>query len=220
MNLITSTLEHRIVTPRDSTAQLHPTLIMLHGRGADEEDLLGLAPFLDKRFLIIGARAPYPFPYSGGFTWYEVGEVGAPEPAMFKSSYDRLSSFIGDALNEYPIDKKQLYLLGFSMGTVMAYAMALTQPNLFRGIVANSGYLAEGTHLTYRWNQIDNIEFLVIHGSLDPVIPVQMARRAKEMLGANHAHFEYREYSMGHQIGEESLQYLSHWLTHRLDTTA
>lgn len=219
MKLIDSVLHHRVVMPRDTTAPLHPTLILLHGRGADEEDLLGLSPYLDKRFMITGVRAPYPFPYSGGFTWYEVGEVGTPDPVMFKSSYEKLFSFISGFIEQYPVDKKQVYLLGFSMGTVMAYALALTQPSLFRGVVANSGYLAEDTQLTYFWNQLGNLEFFVAHGSQDPVIPVQMARRAKEVLEAGHAHFEYKEYPMAHEISEESLQDFSLWLARRLDST-
>jgi phospholipase/carboxylesterase len=220
MKLIDSVLHHRVVMPRDATAPLHPTLIMLHGRGADEEDLLGLSPYLDKRLMITGVRAPYTFPYSGGFTWYEVGDVGAPDPEMFKSSCEKLSSFISSFIEQYPVDKKQVYLLGFSMGTVMAYAMAFTQPDLFRGVVANSGYIAEGTHLTYRWDQLGNVEFFVTHGIQDPIIPVQIARRAKQLLEASQVRFEYKEYPMAHQIGEESLQDLSLWLTRHLDATS
>lgn len=217
---IESTLLHIVEAPRTATASVHPALILLHGRGADEEDLFGLSSHLDKRFLVLSVRAPYPFEYGGGFTWYDIDEMGTPDPAMFKSSYDKLSSLISDVLAHYPIDKKHVYLLGFSMGTVMAYAMAFAQPGLFRGIVANSGYIAEGTHLTYQWNQLGNTEFFVTHGTQDPVIPVQIARKAKGLLEAAHARFDYKEYPMGHQISEESLQDLSLWLTQHLDTTS
>lgn len=219
MKAIESTLFHVVAAPRTATASVHPALILLHGRGADEEDLLGLSSYLDKRLLILSVRAPYPFEYSGGFTWYDIDDVGTPYHAMFKSSYDKLSAFISDALVHYPIDRKHLFLLGFSMGTVMSYSLALTQPWLFRGIIANSGYIAEGTHLAYQWNQLGNTEFLITHGTNDPVIPVQLARRAKELLDAVHARYEYGEYQMAHQISEESLQHCSAWLTRRLDTT-
>jgi len=219
MKAIESTLFHVVAAPRKVSGPVHPTLILLHGRGADEEDLLGLSSYLDKRFQILSVRAPYPFEYSGGFTWYDIDEMGTPEPAMFKSSFDKLSAFVGDALARYPIDKRQLYLLGFSMGTVMSYALALTQPGLFRGIVANSGYVVEGTHLAYQWDQLGNIEFFVTHGTEDPVIPVQIARKAKGFLEVAHARFEYKEYPMAHQISEESLRDFSLWLTQRLDAT-
>ncbi len=210
---------HTVAPPHDATSPVHPTLILLHGRGADEEDLLGLASYLDERFLILSVRAPFPFTFGGGYTWYDVGEVGTPEPAMFKASYDKLSQYVNDALLHYPIDKKQVYLLGFSMGTVMAYAMALTNPAQFRGVVANSGYIAEGTHLEYLWNKMNGMEFFVTHGTQDPVIPVTFARRAVELLETAHVRFEYKEYPMTHQISDESLRDVSAWLTQRLDAT-
>jgi phospholipase/carboxylesterase len=220
MKAIESALFHRLTPPNTATLASYPTLILLHGRGADEEDLLGLSSHLDERLLILSVRAPYPFPFGGGYTWYDVGEVGAPEPTMFKTSYDKLATFVRDALLHYPIEKKDLYLLGFSMGTVMSYALSLTQPKVFRGVVANSGYIAEGTHLTYLWDQLDTLDFFVAHGTQDPVIPVQFARRAKELLNSNHARFEYKEYPMAHQISEESLSDLGNWLSRRLDSVS
>ncbi len=216
MKAIESSLFHRVVPPRKAASALHPTLLLLHGRGADEEDLLGLSSFLDERFLILSARAPYPFPSGGGYTWYDIGEVGAPEPTMFRSSYDKLSTFVHDALEHYAIDKKHLYLLGFSMGTVMSYALALTQPNLFRGVAANSGCVPEGTHLTFLWHQLASVEFFITHGTYDPVIPVAFARQAKELLDAHKVRFQYKEYPMAHQISEESMSDVAAWLTQHL----
>ena len=68
MKTIPSSLVHRVLEPENSAASVHPTLIMLHGRGADEEDLLGLSTYLDQRFLYISARAPFGFQYGGGYT--------------------------------------------------------------------------------------------------------------------------------------------------------
>lgn len=217
MKTISTSLVHRILMPEESAIPVHPTLILLHGRGADEEDLLGLASALDPRFLILSARAPFPFSYGGGYTWYDADTVGTPEPGMFKTSYDRLSTFVRDVTTQYPVDRQRVFLLGFSMGTVMSYAMALTEAHLFRGVVANSGYIPEGTHLLLQWNAIASVEFLVTHGSLDPVIPVQLAHRARELLTAARAQFTYREYPMGHQISEESLHDVAAWLARRLD---
>ena len=217
MKTITTTLVHRILPPENSTSPIHPTLIMLHGRGADEEDLLGLAPYLDERLLILGVRAPFPFPYGGGYTWYDIGTVGTPEPTMFKESYEKLSAFVSDALTHYPIDRSHLYLLGFSMGTVMSYSLALTQAGLFRGVIANSGYIPEGTHLKLRWNESSGLDFFIAHGANDPVIPAQLGRRAKELLSKTESKFTYKEYPMGHQISQESLTDFAAWLKDQLD---
>jgi phospholipase/carboxylesterase len=217
MKTIETTLYHRVVEPGGSAPARHPTLIMLHGRGADEEDLLGLASSLDERLLILSVRAPYPFPYGSGYTWYDVGEVGRPEPQMFRTSYDKLASFVDDSLKNYPIDPKKLYLLGFSMGTIMSYALSLTQPGLFRGVIANSGYIPEGTHLTFQWKELSTLEFIVAHGMYDQVIPVQFARRARELLEKAGARFSYKEYPMAHEISTESLADMSAWLHRNID---
>ncbi len=190
---------------------------MLHGRGADEEDLIGLKDSLDDRLLVISVRAPFSFPY-GGYTWYEADAVGVPEPAMFRTSYEKLSAFVNDALGHYPIDTGRLFLFGFSMGTVMSYALALTRPDLLRGVVANSGYVPEGTFLTFRWSDIANIEFFIAHGTDDPVIPLALARRAKELLEKSHAAMTYREYPMSHEISEESIGDVAAWLQPRIDS--
>jgi len=205
MKLIETTLEHRILFPENSRADRHPALLMLHGRGADEEDLLGLAPRYDPRLLILSVRAPYPFPYGDGYTWYDAGQVGAPEPAMFRDSYDRLSRFLDDALTGYPIDPANLYLLGFSMGTVMAFAISLTRPELFRGVLANSGYVPEGTHLTLQWHNLAHLAYFITHGTDDPVIPIHLARHTRALFGGSNAEVTYKEYPIGHQISEESL---------------
>src|SRR5512141_750966 len=126
MKSIPSSLVHRVLEPENSTASVHPALIMLHGRGADEEDLLGLSSFLDRRFLYISARAPFPFQYGGGYTWYDIGEVGVPLPGMFDESYQKLLQFVDDVVQNYPIDRSRIYLFGFSMGTVLSYALSLT----------------------------------------------------------------------------------------------
>ena len=205
MSGMPTTLEHRVLRPEGTGAARFPTLIMLHGRGADEEDLIGLSERYDPRLLILSARAPYPFPYGGGFTWYDVGAVGTPDPAMFRQSYDRLSQFVDDALLHYPVDPAQLYLLGFSMGTVMSYALALARPGIFRGVIANSGYVPEGTHLAFRWQDLGEASLFIAHGTEDPVIPIEFARRAKKLFEQSPAHVEYREYPMGHEISEQSL---------------
>lgn len=218
MRTIETSLYHHLIPPESGTAEKHPTVILLHGRGANEEDLLGLADFLDRRLLLISVRAPYPFAYGGGYTWYDVGTVGEPDPEMFASSYDALSTFLDDALAAYPIDSQKVFLLGFSMGTAMAYALALTRTGVFKGVIANSGYIPERTHLTLKWTELKGTEFFIAHGIHDPVIPISMAHRARELLTDAKASFTYREYPMEHQITEESMTDAASWLKDLMDS--
>jgi phospholipase/carboxylesterase len=219
MKPITSSLFHRVLPPATSSASRHPTIIYLHGLGADEEDLLGLSGHLDERFMSISVRAPYPYEF-GGYAWYEILEMGKPEHTMFKTSFEKLTQFVHDALAHYPIDPERLFLLGFSMGTVMSYTLTLTQPQTFAGVVANSGYLAEETYLDYKWKDVAGRDIIITHGLHDPIIPVQAAQRARLLLENAHARVTYKEYEMAHQIGNESLADVNAWLNQRLATTA
>ena len=212
MKPIPSTLVHRVLMPKHASTTPHPAILMLHGRGADEEDLLGVAPSLDDRFLVISARAPFPYP-SGGYTWYDVGEIGAPQPETFRRSYNGLVTFLDEIRKGYPLDPKKLICFGFSMGAVMSYALALSRPEHFRGVSANSGYIAEGTFLTYRWQELNDTRVMITHGTQDPVIPISMARHARDLFTSSSAQLTYREYPAAHHLTEESLRDTTEWMT-------
>jgi phospholipase/carboxylesterase len=196
--------------PARTGAATHPTILMLHGRGSDEEDLLALAEYLDHRFLLIGARAPFAFP-GGGYTWYDLKEYGEPDLDSFLTSYRRLSRFLDDILTGYPVDPTTVLLFGFSMGTVMAYTLALTQPARIRGVAANSGYLPEISPLEYHWQELDHTEFFISHGTEDPIIPVALARHARTLLESSNASVLYHEYPMPHTIGAQALADVVTW---------
>ena len=217
MNLINTTLVHKIIPPYKKEGERSPAVIMLHGRGASEDDLLGLSEYLDERFFFIAARAPYNFQFGGGYTWYDILEIGKPEPKMFGDSYRRLGEFFEDVKKGYPIDPSRIFLFGFSMGTIMAFALALTKPGMVRGVIANSGYIPEETDLTFQWDKLAGTSFFVAHGIDDPVIPVSYGRRAKILLDYAKADFIYHEYEMAHQITEESLNDIGKWLVKKLN---
>lgn len=217
MKLIESSLIHSIIPPRRETQTTSPTVILLHGRGADEHDLLGLSEYLDDRVLIVSVRAPFRFQFGGGFTWYDLQEVGSPDPTMFMESFSRLEQFQCDVISSYPVDPKKIFLLGFSMGTVMSYSLALTKPEAIAGVIANSGYLPENVSLEFKWNELSKTDFFVAHGVHDPVIPIQFGRRANELLTAASAKVHYHEYPMAHEISNESLTDMTDWLKQRID---
>ena len=96
MSGIPTTLEHRVLHPEGTREAKHPTLIMLHGRGADEEDLLSLAGEYDPRLLVLSVRAPIKFAY-GGYTWYEFLENAVPDPSNFRAALEQLEQFLDEA---------------------------------------------------------------------------------------------------------------------------
>ncbi|MBI5476898.1 MAG: alpha/beta hydrolase [Ignavibacteriales bacterium] len=216
MDLITSTLYHKIVPPRKKLNKLSPAIILLHGRGADENDLLGLAEYFDESLFIVSVRAPFDFMNTGGYTWFDIQDIGSPDIKMFEESYDKLLQFIKDVCSGYPIDPGKIILFGFSMGTMMSLSVALTQPQLVKAVVANSGILPEQLELEYKWEDIKGKAFFIGHGIHDSIIPISYARRAKDLLLSHGVDLIYREYEMDHQIDEEGLNDIIKWIAKQL----
>lgn len=217
MRLISTSLTHLIAPFDEKQVGPHPTLVLLHGRGSNEEDLLGLVPYLNPRILCIAARAPFSFPY-GSYTWYDLQEIGSPNEDQFMESYELLVRFMDDVRNHYPVDPQRTFLLGFSMGTVMSYSLALTKPERIKGVVAHSGYIPESTSLELQWKNLAKTSFFVAHGIHDPVIPIDFGRKARELLTKSDAPLVYREYPIQHQISDESLHDLSDWLSGHVES--
>lgn len=210
MNQPTTELIYKHYPAREASA-LAPALILLHGRGTDENDLAGLIPFFDKRFSVYSIRAPYEFEY-GGWTWFVLNESGAYGREEFDKSLTLLLEFVKQLGNP------NTYAVGFSMGSMMALAAGLTHPELFKGIVAQSGLVPEqANHLDMKWNDLESCDFCITHGTYDPVLVIDHARRAKELFAASNAAVFYKEYPMGHEISQESLGDVAAWLKEHLD---
>ena len=165
MNLISTTLIHKIRPPSTTGSEKPPVLVLLHGRGTNEDDLLGLVEYLDPRFFVISARAPFRFQdESGGYTWYDLREVGSPVLQQFDASYLKLIQFLADMKAGYPVDGERMFLLGFSMGSVVSFAAALTAPVTAPVALATWASASEGTAIKAATNMRLCVEYFFMTG--------------------------------------------------------
>lgn len=196
-----------------------PTLVLLHGRGADEHDLFGLFDVLDpaRRLRGVTVGAPLSLP-PGGRHWYVVPRVGYPDPATFRDSLAALASVLDD---EVAIDWSRTVVGGFSQGAVMSYALGL---GLGRprpaGLLAMSGFIP-----TVEGWQPDpgagrGLAVMIAHGDADPVIPVDFARSARRHLERSGATVTYRESSGHHHIDPRVIPEVQRWLSDRFPDRA
>ena len=208
---IAASLQHAVFFP--STARdKYPTIIAIHGRGTNENDLVPLVLSLSlPNVLLVAPRAPFPFPY-GGFVWYDLGQEGIPEPNTFRTSIGTLQKFIEEVRQGYPVDTERLLLLGFSQGTVMAYATALSDPTSFLGVAALSGYIPHRSGLPLKLTALKGFRVFISHGTDDSIIPARLGREAFELLKRAGARVTYREYPMGHEVTENTMHDLGEWL--------
>jgi phospholipase/carboxylesterase len=203
-------LLHVTRAPRATGNGPHPGLLLLHGRGADEKDLLGVADELDPRLFVVSVRAPLRL--GPGYAWYNLLDIGNPELASFQASLDALTQFVDELPLVYPIDRTRIYPLGFSQGAVMASSLLLAHPKKSAGTIILSGYLPLDAGIAVNEKEYAGRKVFVAHGTLDPVIPVVSARLTRDFLTRVNAALTYREYTIPHYIGPQELIDVSAWL--------
>ena len=212
-------LIHLVRQPPAATER-PPLLVLLHGYGSNEHDLFGLVPYLDQRFFVVSVRAPYTI-MPGGYGWFELNF--APNelrfnPLQAETSRQQLIQFIDEAIHAYETDAARTFLLGFSQGATMAASVALTQPTLVAGAALLSGWVPlELLSNVADAEQLSSKPFFVSHGTIDPVLPVQLGRDSRDTLTKLSVALTYREYQMGHEVILESLQDVTAWLKEQLD---
>jgi phospholipase/carboxylesterase len=180
-------------------------LVLFHGRGADEHDLFPLLDALDPERRLHGytPRGPLALP-PGGAHWYVVPRVGYPDPDTFRIGYEAAAEWL-DAL---PFPPEQIVLGGFSQGAVMTYALGLGDGRARpAALLALSGFIptVEG------WEPDLASAFApvaIVHGTYDPVIPVEFARRARATLAGAGADVLYREFPIEHWIDPQAIPLL------------
>jgi phospholipase/carboxylesterase len=198
-----------------------PGLLLLHGRGADEADLMGLEEALDPRFVVVSPRAPYT--YGDGWAWYERADAGRPHPETFQDGLAELRTFIAGLPAAYNIDPARLYIFGFSQGAIIGSALTMLAPEVAAGLVMHSGFLPAALKGNTQISETMHPESLkgkaifMAHGEYDQVVPAAWGRATYEYLVDAGADVVYREYPIGHAISEESLYDASEWLTRQLD---
>jgi phospholipase/carboxylesterase len=190
-------------------------LVLHHGRGTDERDLIALADLLDpdRRLRVVTPRAPLQLPGSPGYHWYLVPRVGYPDPQTFEAARSRLAELHDRLWEETGVGPGRTVLGGFSMGAVMSYALALSADRpAVAGILAFSGFvpMVEGWEPALA-DRTDTRAF-VSHGRRDPVIGVEFAERARELLTDAGFEVTYRESELGHQIDPAHLREAATWL--------
>ena len=214
-------LTHISRPPRETGDGPAPALLLLHGVGSNEKDLISLAPYLDLRLHILSARAPFEMGPQM-FGWYTIqwmpnGDFRINE-AEARQSLETLNTFLDEIVRAYDLDPKRLFLGGFSQGAIMSSALLLTSPEKIAGIVAMSGRWPAPVEAERALDEhLAGKPVLVMHGLYDPTIPIRYGREMRDKFAALPIDLTYREYPIQHSVSMEGLQLAASWLTERLD---
>jgi len=213
-------LVHVVRPPQEKSLELPPLLLLLHGLGSNEHDLFSFAPYLDKRFLVVSARAPFSL-FPGGYAWFQIDFM----PSGLRMHTDQaersrliLLAFLDHLLEAYEVDAKRVYLAGFSQGAMMSMNVALTHPEKVAGVLAMSGRLLPDILPNLAApEQLQDLPIFVSHGIYDDVLPIENGRVTQEILSQLPVALTYKEYPMAHEISPQSFADATEWLKKQLE---
>src|SRR5947209_10097499 len=195
-------------------------LILPHGRRTDARDLLPRADVFDpeRALLVVSVRGPPRVPGSPGFHWYLVPRVGYPDPDTFRGSSEALAEVHDELWERTGLTPSQTVLGGFSMGTVMSYALGLGADRPApAGIMALSGFIPRVEGWEPSLADRTGTRVLIAHGRNDPVISVELARRARKLLETAGFELDYRESEATHSIDPADIPRASTWLASTIE---
>jgi phospholipase/carboxylesterase len=216
---VTDTLEY---TLRPAAGDPAGALVLFHGRGVDEQDLLPVVDVLDPRRQLVGAtpRGPLQLP-PGGRHWYVVERVGFPDPDTFFSSLARAGTFLDELAERTGVPLSRTVLGGFSQGTVMAYALSLGAGRpVPAGLLAMSGFIPTVDGFELDLESRRELPVLITHGARDAIISVEFARDAHARLEAAGLHPTYLESPMPHAIDPRALPDLERFVADAVERAA
>jgi len=213
-------LEYEIRFPEKPSSSV-PVLFMLHGFGSNEQDLFSMSPSLPGDFLIISLRAPLSLQW-GGFAWYEidfiadVGKRNNIDHAL--QSLGIIEDFISKALKVYAGEQSQVWLMGFSQGSILSYALAYRKPDKINKVIALSGYMLEDIMPEKPdLEKLRQIDFFVSHGIHDDILPVEWGREAINKLKSLNVPHLYKEYPVAHGVNQDNFMDMNNWIKENLE---
>jgi len=214
-------LKFRSFEPKSGTAK--SLVVLLHGYGADGADLLGLSNFLspilpDTAFLAPDAPEQCrsnPF----GRQWFPIPWIDDSDPAELAKSFDAsnrdLNGFIDDALDQSNLSPRNVGLLGFSQGTMLALSVTPLRSEPVACVVGFSGRLISDAPL--KSGKIVRPPIFLAHGDRDELVPPSSLKDSGEML--IRAGFEVEMHlsrGFGHEIAPDELQKAGEFMAKRL----
>jgi phospholipase/carboxylesterase len=162
-------------------------------------------------------RAPLTLPGWPGHHWYVVPRVGYPDHDTFHAAFAALASLHDELWERLGIGPDRTVLGGFSMGSVMSYALGLGAGRpVPAGILALSGFIPSVDGWEPDFAGRSSLRVLIAHGRRDPIMEVGFARGARELLEASGLDVSYHESDVAHHIDPAHVPVVVEWLEETL----
>ncbi|MFQ5468933.1 MAG: alpha/beta hydrolase [Gammaproteobacteria bacterium] len=200
------------------------SMIWLHGLGADGNDFVGIVEQLDlprnRNIRFVFPHAPMqPVTINGGHimrAWYDIDSlefVNREDEQGIRASAEAVTELIENEVNR-GISSRNILLAGFSQGGAIALHLGLRHPEPLGGILALSTYLPVADKVNKEKSPAQaDMPIMMAHGSVDDVIPVQLARQSSETLISMGFDLQWHQYAMSHMVCPEEIRDISAWIS-------
>lgn len=195
-----------------------PLLIMAHGYGSNENDLFSFSRNLPDKLTIVSIRGDINI-QNIGYAWYDINidfngnKTYDIEKAI--ESRDKVADCIEKCTEIYNTDKNNVTLLGFSQGSILVNAVALTYPEKVKNVIAFSG-VVDPNIINLSSKSLKNLSFYISHGTLDEVLPYNLSKESLKFLEKNNLNFVFEDFPVGHGVSPENFKSMLSWLTKKL----
>ena len=191
-------------------------IIMFHGYGSNKEDLFSFSDYLDPSYLVISVQAPYKMDYNSYCWWsldFDTNMSLKMDIKQAINSLNNLNNFIINELQKiYNFSHEQLYLCGFSQGCMIAYALSINFPGLYKKVIGLSGKMPKEIINVKNISDYKQHVFFCSHGILDQVIPIEIGRESSELLTEYGISHNFVEFQSTHGISQENFDKMTSWL--------
>ena len=188
----------------------YPALFLMHGIGSNEKNMLSLVDGWEDSYYIFSIRGHLPQP--PGFAFFTIEGYGKPHREIFDEAVTKLSGFVEYASEQYPLDKSQLYLLGFSQGAILAMTLGLTLGEKIKGVIALSGYIPAFVKEEYKIMPVNRLDVFISHGEFDQILPFEWGIENDQYFRQSGASVTFKTYHEGHTVSPENHQDFMKWL--------
>ncbi|MBT4246557.1 MAG: alpha/beta fold hydrolase [Flavobacteriaceae bacterium] len=195
-----------------------PLLIMAHGYGSNENDLFSFSRGLPDKLTIVSIRGDINI-QNIGYAWYDINiEFNGNKTYDIEKaieSRDKVADCIEKCTEIYNTDKNNVTLLGFSQGSILVNAVALTYPEKVKNVIAFSG-VVDPNIISLSSKSLKNLSFYISHGTLDEVLPYNLSKESLKFLEKNNLNFVFEDFPVGHGVSPENFKSMLSWLTKKL----
>ena len=214
-------LYYDLYAPYTDIQKPMPLIIGLHGYEGNKESMMVMLSRIQSRdFIKASVQGPNSFFVRDGeddrkprigFGWmmqYKAEDT-------IRLHHQTLLSVIEDTAEQYPIDRRAIFLIGFSQSVSLNYRFAFTHPNLVRGVIAFCGGIP-GDWDQDKYHNSDT-DVLIIAGETDQFYPLERTRTFKDAIARRARAAEFKSFPAGHVFPRESLPLINDWIAERID---